>query len=227
MPQLYSRLVEAGCEEQLVFCSERTDWLNMRCGSKERKPKMVLCVCGMTGCGKSSVAKRLAEKYGLKHLSGGGALKALAVETGYKPIGRGWWESGEGMRFLQQRVEESKFDKKVDEKLLEWARRGNVVFDSWTMPWLLKDGFKVWLSASAKVRAGRVARRDGISFERALAALKEKDEKTGIIYKKLYGFDLGGDFSPFDLVLDSDDLSADEVFRTLSLVVDHVVLGID
>jgi len=199
----------------------------MRRGSKERKSKMVLCVCGMTGCGKSSVAKRLAEKYGLKYLSGGGALKALAVEMGYKPIGRGWWESGEGMRFLQRRVKESKFDKKVDGKLLEWAGCGNVVFDSWTMPWLLKEGFKVWLEASVEVRTGRVAKRDGISFESALAALKEKDEKTRIIYKKLYGFDLGGDFSPFDLVLDSNDLSADEVFRTLCLVMDRVVLGID
>lgn len=199
----------------------------MRRGSKERKSKIVLCVCGMTGCGKSSVAKRLAEKYGLKYLSGGRALKALAVEMGYKSIGRGWWESDEGMKFLQRRVKESKFDKKVDEKLLEWARRGNVVFDSWTMPWLLNEGFKVWLDASVKVRTGRVAKRDGISFERALAALKEKDEKTRVIYKKLYGFDLGGDFSPFDLVLDSNDLCANEVFRTLCLVIDRVVLGID
>lgn len=199
----------------------------MRRGGKERKSKMVLCVCGMTGCGKSSVAKRLAEKYGLEYLSGGRALKALAVEMGYKPIGRGWWESDEGMRFLQRRVMESKFDKKVDEKLLEWAGCENVVFDSWTMPWLLKEGFKVWLDASVEVRTGRVAKRDGINFERALAALKEKDEKTRVIYKKLYGFDLGGDFSPFDLVLDSNDLSADEVFRTLCLVMDRVVLGID
>jgi len=146
---------------------------------------------------------------------------------GYKSIGRGWWESDEGMRFLQRRVKESKFDKKVDEKLLEWARRGNVVFDSWTMPWLLKEGFKVWLDASVEVRTGRVAKRDGISFERALAALKEKDEKTRVIYKKLYGFDLGGDFSRFDLILDSNDLCANEVFRTLCLVIDRVVLGID
>lgn len=197
-----------------------------RC-NEERKSKVVLCVCGMTGCGKSSVAKRLAEKYGLEYLSGGNALKALAVERGYKSVGRGWWESDEGMRFLQQRAKESKFDKEVDEKLLEWAGHGNVVFDSWTMPWLLKEGFKVWLEASVEVRTGRVAKRDGISFERALVALKEKDKKTGIIYKKLYGFDLGGDFSPFDLILDSNDLSADEVFRTLCLVMDRVVLGID
>jgi cytidylate kinase len=197
-----------------------------RC-NKGRKSKVVLCVCGMTGCGKSSVAKKLAEKYGLEYLSGGNALKALAVEMGYKLVGRGWWESDEGMRFLQRRVKESEFDKKVDEKLLEWAGRGDVVFDSWTMPWLLNEGFKVWLEASVKVRTGRVAERDGISFERALATLKERDEKTRTIYKKLYGFDLGGDFSPFNLILDSNNLSSNEVFRTLCLVMDRVVLGID
>lgn len=199
----------------------------MSYGDKERRSKIVLCVCGMTGCGKSSVAKRLAEKYGLRYLSGGNTLKALAVEVGYRPTDRGWWESDEGMSFLRLRVKDSEFDRRVDEKLLEWAGRGDVVFDSWTMPWLLKEGFKVWLEASVEVRARRVASRDRISFERALVALKEKDEKTRIIYRGLYGFDLGGDFSPFDLILDSNNSSADEVFKTVCLVVDRVVLGID
>ena len=197
------------------------------CG-KERKPKIVLCISGMTGCGKSSVAKRLAKKYGLEYFSGGDALKTLAVEMGYRSSGKGWWETDEGMRFLQQRVKESTFDTKVDERLLKWAGRGDVVLDSWTMPWLLKGkGFKVWLEASVKVRAERVAGRDGISLDRALTILKKKDEKTMVIYKNLYGFDLGRDFSPFDLVLDSNKLSADEVFKTVCTVVDRVVLGID
>jgi cytidylate kinase len=182
----------------------------------------------MTGSGKSSVAKRLAGKYGLRYFSGGGALKALAAEMGYSVAGKGWWEGNEGIRFLQQRVKEPRFDKEVDRKLLEWARQGSVILDSWTMPWLLKKrSFKVWLEASVPVRAERVAGRDGVSLERALATLKEKDEKTRVIYKKLYGFDLGGDFSPFDLILDSNDLSADEVFGALSLVVNRVVLGVD
>ncbi|UCE28832.1 MAG: cytidylate kinase family protein [Candidatus Bathyarchaeota archaeon] len=197
------------------------------CG-KERKPKIVLCISGMTGCGKSSVARRLAEEYGLEYFSGGDALKILAFEMGYRSSEKGWWETDEGMRFLQQREKESTFDTKVDEKLLKWAGRGDVVLDSWTMPWLLKKkGFKVWLEASVEVRAERVAGRDGISLERALVTLKKRDEKTMVIYKSLYGFDLGRDFSPFDLVLDSNRLSADEVFKTVCMVVDRIVLGID
>ncbi len=187
---------------------------------KGRKQKIVICVAGFTGSGKSTLAKRLAEKYGLRHFSGGSALKTLAIEMGYKPCERGWWETEEGMRFLQQRMRDSEFDRKVDVELIRWAKRGNVVLDSWTMPWLLNEGFKVWLEASPDVRARRIVERDGISLEKAISALKERDLKTKMIYKKLYGFDLGEDFSPFDLILDTNELNADEVFQTLCMVTD-------
>lgn len=184
----------------------------------------MICIAGMTGCGKSTIAKRLAKKYGLRYFSGGGALKALAIAAGYKPGGRGWWETEEGTRFLRQRMTDPQFDRRVDEGLIKEAERGNVVLDSWTMPWLLKEGFKVWLEASPSVRAGRIAKRDGISLERAFNALKEKDEKTKTIYKNLYGFDLGEDFSPFDVILDSDELGVEEVFQTLCLVIERLLL---
>jgi len=193
---------------------------------EKRKQKIVICVSGMTGCGKSTVAKRLAEKYGLRYVSGGNALKALAIEAGYKPAETGWWETDEGVKFLRQRMEDSKFDKKVDEKLMELAKQGNVVLDSWTMPWLLKEGFKVWLEASVNMRAKRVAERDNIDVERALGILKKKDENTRVIYKSLYGFDLGKDFSPFDLIIDTDVLDADEVFRAVCLVIDRLALNL-
>lgn len=188
------------------------------------KKKVVICVCGMAGCGKSTVSKKLARKYGLKYLSGGDALKALAIEMGYKAGGAGWWETEEGKRFLQQRSENPEFDKEVDEKLLEWAERGNVVFDSWTMPWLLKEGFKVWLEVSPKERAKRIAKRDRIGFRKALNALKEKDEKTKRIYKSLYGFNLGEDLSPFNLVLDTTNLKSNEVFRVLCITIDRLYI---
>lgn len=184
----------------------------------------MVCVCGMAGCGKSTVARGLARKYGLKYLSGGDALKALAADAGYEPGGRGWWETREGKRFLRQRSENPEFDRGVDEKLKKWAERGNVVLDSWTMPWLLNVGFKVWLEASPEERAKRIAGRSGVSPENALKALNERDDGTKAIYKKLYGFDLGDDFSPFHLVLDTDQLGADEVFRVLCLVIDRLYI---
>jgi cytidylate kinase len=178
----------------------------------------------MAGSGKSTLAKRLAAKYGLKCYSGGDALKALAVDEGYKTAKRGWWESEEGMRFLETRSNDPKFDKAVDQKLLKLAHDGNVILDSWTMPWLLKEGFKIWLEASVEKRAERIAGRDNMSSEKALKALREKEEKTKAIYKELYGFSLGDDFAPFKLILDTDALNAGEVFQVLCMVMDNVVL---
>jgi cytidylate kinase len=179
----------------------------------------------MAGTGKSTLAKRLAEKYHLKWYSGGDALKALASDEGYDPSKPGWWESSMGLKFLKQRENDPKFDKAVDRKLLEYAKQGNVVLDSWTMPWLLKTGFKIWLLASVEKRAQRVAERDRITLKKALQVLKEKEERTKAIYKKLYGFTLGEDFKPFDLVLDTDSLSADEVFQVLCRVIDNMILS--
>jgi cytidylate kinase len=190
---------------------------------KKKEKSVAICVCGLTASGKSTVARKVAEKYHLQLYSGGDALKALAIEAGYKPLNRGWWETTEGLRFLQQRKRSPDFDKKVDTKLLEYAKQGNVVLDSWTMPWLFGEGFKIWVDASKKVRVKRLAKRDHLSLKEALGVLEEKEETTKAIYKRLYGFSLGEDFSPFDLILDTDKLDADEVFCTVSFVIDRLV----
>jgi CMP/dCMP kinase len=192
-------------------------------GSAEAKG-IVICISGMAGTGKSTLAKRLARKYGLKYYSGGDALRALAAEQGYSSSSNGWWESPEGLRFLEQRKGNASFDKAVDNKLLEFAAEGNVLLDSWTMPWLFKGGFKIWLAASVEKQVQRISRRDNMTVAESSAALNEKEAKTKAIYKELYGFALGEDFSPFDLILDTDNLNADEVFEVLSKVIDNIVL---
>jgi cytidylate kinase len=189
----------------------------------EPQKKIVICISGMTGSGKSTVARKLADKYELDYFSGGNALKTLAQEEGYDSDMQGWWESPQGLEFLQQRMSDPAFDKKIDEKLLELAEKGNVVLDSWTMPWLLDGGFKIWLEASPEVRAKRVVKRDGISVEEAVKAMKEKDEKTRAIYKSLYCFDLGRDLSPFNLILSTDELEPDEVFYAVKMVTDRLI----
>ena len=187
--------------------------------------KVVICISGMAGTGKSTLTKKLAEKYKLKYYSGGDALKELAAAKGYDSTREGWWESPDGLSFLQVRSTDQKFDRAVDEKFLEYAQKGNVLLDSWTMPWLLKGGFKIWLMASMEKRAARVAVRDKMSVEEAFKVLEEKETRTKAIYKKLYGFALGEDLTPFDLVLDTDNLNAQEVFEVLCKVIGNVVLS--
>ena len=131
------------------------------------------------------------------------------------------------MRFLEKRSENPKFDEAVDRKFLELAKEGNVILDSWTMPWLLQKGFKVWLEASPEKRAKRIANRDGISIDEALEVLRKKEEQTKAIYKRLYGFSLGEDFAPFHLILDTNNLKAEEVFQVLCKVIGNIVVNSD
>jgi cytidylate kinase len=196
----------------------------MNAGKKKAKAEkpVIICVSGLAGSGKSTLARKLALRYRLRYYSGGDALKALAAEQGYRSIEHGWWESEEGMRFLEKRRTDPAFDEAVDRRLLELARKGNVVLDSWTMPWLIKDAFKIWLDASPEKRAKRIAKRDRISSEEALEALRRKEKETRAIYRKLYGFSLGEDFAPFYLILDTDNLTAKEVFQTLCTVIDNM-----
>lgn len=185
--------------------------------------KVIICISGLAGSGKSTAARRVAERYNLKCYSGGDALKAVASEMGYNVSERGWWETEEGMRFLKERSRNLEIDRRVDEKMLEWAREGNVVLDSWTMPWLLKEGFKIWLEASEEVRARRIAQRDGISFEEALRQMRKRETETKEIYRRLYGFKLGEDFEPFHVIIDVNNLDKEEVFRALCLIIDDIV----
>ncbi|MCD6235521.1 MAG: cytidylate kinase family protein [Thaumarchaeota archaeon] len=175
--------------------------------------KIVICISGFAGSGKSTLGRRLAEALGLRYVSGGDGLKMLAVERGYRPGGAEWWETDEGFKFLEERLRNPDFDKEVDRKLLELAEGGGVVIDSWVLPWLYKNGFNIWLKARPEVRARRLSKRSKVSFDEALEMLKKRDRESAELYKKLYGVDLGKDFEPFHLVLDTSDLDEEAVFN--------------
>ncbi len=187
--------------------------------SPDSETKITICISGLAGTGKSTLAKKIAQEYHLTYYSGGDELQALALAKGYKPTGRGWWESPEGLSFLEVREKDPNFDRAVDQKLLEHANQGNILFDSWTMPWLLSKSFNIWLEASLEKRATRVAKRDKTSVKDAITSLKEKEARTKDIYKDLYGFALGEDFTPFHVILSTEDLSAKEVFQVLCKII--------
>lgn len=185
---------------------------------------LIICISGMAGTGKSTLSKKIAKKYNLRCYSGGDALKDLAKEEGYEITGEGWWESPEGLSFLEKRTKDPQFDRAVDNKLLGYAKQGNVLLDSWTMPWLLKEGYKIWLMASLDKRAARVAERDKMTVQQAYMVLKEKEAQTKAIYKNLYGFRLDEDYTPFNFILDTDNLNADQVFEVLCRVINNLIM---
>ena len=161
--------------------------------------------------GKTTIAKGIAEEFGLTHLSGGDILKELAEEEGFKTGGDDWWDTQEGMNFLSQRQENSEFDKKVDDKLKKHFLDGNVVITSYTLPWLVEGGIKIWLEGSKENSAQRMTTRDSLSKDAALEIVQKRYQENKKIYKALYGFEFGEDLSVFDKIIETDTYDASQV----------------
>lgn len=182
---------------------------------------VVLIISGMPAVGKSTAAKALADAFGLRYYCAGDALKELAIQKGYKPSGEDWWETVDGMRFLEERRKNPDFDREVDGRLVQVAKDGNVAITSYTAPWLVNNGIKIWLKASMEVRARRLASRDTMPFERASQIISDRDLENQGIYRNLYGIKFGEDLSVFDFILNTEHLSSENVVEILHTIVKH------
>lgn len=170
-----------------------------------------IVISGPPAVGKTTVAKGLAEEFQLEYLSGGDVLKEMAKEQGFDSEGDDWWDTEDGMKFLNQREQNSEFDKKLDEKLTALFNNGGMVITSYTLPWLVKDGIKIWLEGSHASSTKRMQSRDNMSPEEAYEITRNRFDKNKALYKKLYDFDFGDDKSVFDLIINTDNLTAQQV----------------
>ncbi len=170
-----------------------------------------IIVSGMPAVGKTTASKTVAQRLGLKLVGGGDVLKEMALEEGYAPGGEDWWDTDEGIRFLEERKRSPGFDKEVDSRLIEKARGGDVVITSYPVPWLSKHGLKVWLSGSVESRAKRMSRRDRMDEKKCKKVLAVRDTENYKLYRKIYKIEFGRDLAPFDLVIDTDSIDESKV----------------
>ena len=168
---------------------------------------------GPPAIGKTTVAKGLAKEFNLNYLSGGDILKELANEEGFSSSGDDWWDTEDGMKFLNQRKENPEFDKKVDKKLIELFEKGDVVITSYTLPWLIDNGIKLWLDGTVKNSAKRMQTRDNLDEFSALEVVNKRFNENKLIYKNLYNFEFGDDLSVFDKIIQTDEKNADQVLE--------------
>ncbi|MBU0636319.1 AAA family ATPase [Candidatus Micrarchaeota archaeon] len=182
----------------------------------------VIIISGIAGSGKSTLAESISKELGWKCVHASDILRQLKhkkmeeIDPYKTKQGKGYWESEEAMQYCRDRLQNLDWDKLVNERLYKLVEEGNVVFDSWTLPWLTKKGVKIWLKVSSEERIKRLADRDTLSIEKAQKRVLEKEEKTIAIFEKAFGFRFGADLSPFHLILDTNSLNAKEVFKIVS-----------
>lgn len=167
---------------------------------------IVIAISGLHGVGKTAQAKRVAETFGLRHVSGGTIFRSLAEEKNLSIIE------------LSKNAEASdEIDKLIDGKMVEEGKKGNVVIDSMLCAWFLKDIalIKIFLSAPDKIRIERIAKRDKKSYEEAYQETISREASEIKRFKKYYGLSVSDIKDACHLILSTEDLSEDDVFIIL------------
>jgi cytidylate kinase len=155
-------------------------------------------ISGSAAVGKTTLAYALAKEFGFKLYNGGDILKEIARQEGYVISGYDWWDSDEAIGFMKERKKNPVFDKQVDEKLINIAKKGSVIIT-------------FWLSASQEKRSERMSQRDKITVTDALRIVKMRDRENKKIYKKIYGSDFGDSLEVFDFMINTEILTLDSL----------------
>ncbi len=103
------------------------------------------------------------------------------------------------------------YDIFLDEKQKQLASKGNCVVGSRLAIWLIKDAdLKVFLTAPAEVRAGRIHKRERGSYEDVFQKTITRDKKDSERYKKIYNID-NNNYSHADIIIDTTLYKAETV----------------
>ena len=168
----------------------------------------LVSIGGLPGSGKTTVSTLLAKKLELPHINAGDIFRTLAQKKGL---------TLEEFGVFAERL--PKVDQSIDAKLLDVARKkpDAILEGRLAGRMLLKEGLrstKVWLQAPLKIRANRVAERENVSFESALATIHERERSEWDRYYRLYRIDLN-DLSDYDLIIDTEERTPEQIAETI------------
>lgn len=164
-------------------------------------PCLVVAVSGTPGSGKTTYAKFIASRYGLRYVSAGALFREIAHQRGLDLL---------ELHRIAEELDE--IDLAIEERSLKEAIRGGVVVDAHLAVWILRDiaHVKIVFDAPLEVRARRIALRDSKSFGEALEEVLERERSNRERARKYYGIDIR-DYSVADLVINTGLLSEESV----------------
>ena len=174
---------------------------------------MIITVSGPAGVGKSTVAKKLANRLGLNEINAGKIFRDMADERDM-----------ELNEFQKLAEDDPEIDKLVDQKQKEIAKKeDDVVLDAWLAGWMAGDNadLKVWLYASEDIRLTRICKREDKSFEKVKKETIERERSNKRRYLDYYNIDLD-DKSIYDLIINTEKWNVQGVVNILLEAIDNM-----
>lgn len=165
-----------------------------------------ISITGDLGSGKSTVCRYLKQKYGFTVYSIGVIQRTLAEKYNMTTF--------EFNKYMETNTE---IDVEIDTNLTEIGKRNeDMILDS-RMAWHFVPGsFKVFLTVDLDTAAKRIiddsrgAVETYVSLKDAKCKLLDRKASENLRYKAKYGVDCS-DLSNFDLIVDTTEISAEEV----------------
>jgi CMP/dCMP kinase len=165
----------------------------------------VVCVGGPPGSGKSTAARKVAEALGLEYRSAGELFRAEARQ-----------HQMDLLAFSRYAETHEEVDRAIDRAMLTEARSGRILDARLAGPLCRRESIPVHylvVTASAEVRASRLAHRDGVPLARAESDMRLRETSEQARYLRLYQIDLTREVG--DLTVDSSHLAPARVVAAL------------
>ena len=168
---------------------------------------MTITISGTPGSGKSTVAKLLSEKLGIKYVYSGMIFRETAKKY--------HMSLGEFGKYCE---EDSKIDKELDEQQLMILRRGDVILEGRLAGWLAYhnniSALKVSLDADIETRVNRIVNREKGTVETRRQEIVKRERSETKRYKKYYNVELKNT-SFYDLIIDTGDKTPEEIVEII------------
>jgi len=170
---------------------------------------MIITIGGSVCSGKTTLARELAKKFNLKHISAGSIMREMAKKRGMSLL--------EFSRYAESNPE---VDLEIDRRQKELAT-GNCVVDGRLSAHFLDSDLKIWLDAPLNVRVERLSERDKKSEEDAKRSIIEREDSERKRYMEIYGINLR-DISAYDLIINTAKFDIKTMTELVSIAIKDI-----
>lgn len=175
---------------------------------------MIITISGKAGSGKSTIARQLSLKLGLKHYSVGDVMRQMAAQRGI-PL----------LELNKLAEKDPSIDKELDGRLAKLGETENefVIDGRLTAFFIPRADVRIFLEADPRTRAERILRAQRSderteTFEGTLSNMEKRDESERRRYKHYYDVDYT-DRKLYTDILDTTKLPLDKLIESIIAIV--------